>query len=305
MTYIIYAAPDFETLAHELVKDNPDQFRYYPINWGHFPDGTPNLFIHGIEQVSNANVLFLANFADAQQKLDQLSVMMVLCESFINSLTVVLPFLPTATMERVTQEGVVATANVDAWLFNSLPSTTKPIKLIIYDLHTLQNRFYFKGNCLVKMASAIPLFKKEIIKHHDNIVIVFPDDGAAKRFGPMLAEYPNVICGKVRVNNERIIHIKEGEEYIKGNNVFIVDDLVQSGGTLINCAELLHTFNPLTVNAFVTHTVFPNDSYEKLFESELFTTFYHTNSVPHVAEKIYIYADDVCLNIKDNLLNYL
>ena len=46
------------------------------------------------------------------------------------------------TMERVVTEGQVATAATYAHMFSSLPNCGKPTRLMVYDLHTLQNRFY-------------------------------------------------------------------------------------------------------------------------------------------------------------------
>lgn len=48
-----------------------------------------------------------------------------------------------------------------------------------------------------------------------------------------------VICTKVRDGDKRIVRLKEG--VAKGRHVVIVDDLVQSGGTLIECQRLLTT----------------------------------------------------------------
>jgi len=45
-------------------------------------------------------------------------------------------------MERVVHEGQVATAATYAHMFSSLPNCGKPTRLMVYDLHTLQNRFY-------------------------------------------------------------------------------------------------------------------------------------------------------------------
>lgn len=42
-----------------------------------------------------------------------------------------------------------------------------------------------------------------------------------------------IVCAKVREGNQRIVRIKEGDP--QGRHVVIVDDLVQSGGTLIEC----------------------------------------------------------------------
>jgi phosphoribosylpyrophosphate synthetase len=46
----------------------------------------------------------------------------------------------------------------------------------------------------------------------------------------------------------------------------IVDDLVQSGGTLIECAAVLRKAGATKVSAYVTHAVFPNDSYKKFLD---------------------------------------
>lgn len=46
-----------------------------------------------------------------------------------------------------------------------------------------------------------------------------------------------VICTKVRDGAKRIVRLKEGEA--KGRHVVIVDDLVQSGSTLLECGKLL------------------------------------------------------------------
>jgi hypothetical protein len=48
------------------------------------------------------------------------------------------------TMERVVVEGEVATANTLARLLSSLPPCGKTTRVMFYDLHTLQNRFYLR-----------------------------------------------------------------------------------------------------------------------------------------------------------------
>ncbi len=72
--------------------------------------------------------------------------LIVLCESFVRTLTVFLPFYPHGTMERVVKEGQIATASTMARQFSALPFNGRPVRVIIYDIHTLQNRFYFHGN---------------------------------------------------------------------------------------------------------------------------------------------------------------
>lgn len=145
MTYNIIAAEACEPLAKRMEESHPDRFTFYPTSWQKFPDGTDNIEIGGFHphnMISGEHVLFLASFHNNDVTLSQFQVIICLLQSFVESLTVVLPYYPVGTMERVTKEGTVATAATYAHQFSSLPNCGRPTRLMVYDLHTLQNRFY-------------------------------------------------------------------------------------------------------------------------------------------------------------------
>jgi phosphoribosylpyrophosphate synthetase len=90
------------------------------------------------------------------------------------------------------------------------------------------------------------------------LAIAFPDEGAWKRFGKSLSDndLPQIVCSKVRGENDsRKVTIKEGD--CTGRHVFIVDDLVRTGGTLKECRKALREAGAEKVSCFVTHAVFP------------------------------------------------
>ena len=110
-------------------------------------------------------------------------------------------------------------------------------------------------------------------------IIVFPDDGAQKRFGKMIPEgFKTITCTKIRNGELRTIKIdQEGLKNLapakttgKTVNLFIIDDLVQSGGTLLETcdglrSELADAYYALEEEkiryiTMVTHSVFPNDA---------------------------------------------
>jgi len=267
----------------------PNRFLLHRTQWKKFPDGTDNIEIGGfqpINRISGQNVIILASFHNNDVTLSQFSVMITLLQSFIQSLTVVLPFYPVGTMERVIQEGQVATANSYAQMFSNLPSCGKPTRLIIYDLHTLQNRFYLHGNAIASLQTSIPMLIKRI-KQSNIDCIAFPDDGAAKRFGSMFKGlgYEIVTCGKTRDGDKRVVNIQDGNP--KGKNVVIVDDLVQTGGTLFECGLALKAAGAGEVSAFVAHGVFPNDSWKRFMSNGdrgCFHKFFLTNSIPSITD---------------------
>jgi phosphoribosylpyrophosphate synthetase len=161
---------------------------------------------------------------------------------------------------------------------------------MVYDLHTLQNRFYLHGNAVASLHSAIPMLKEKIKATNINCV-AFPDDGAAKRFAKMFDDMVGmeiIVCGKTRGEGDtRIVSIQDGNATDK--HIVIVDDLVQTGGTLYETGKVLKDAGAASVNAFVTHGVFPNQSW-KLFNQggsrACFDKFWVTNSIPTVTDTL-------------------
>ena len=197
---------------------------------------------------------------------------------------------------QIEDEGEIATAFTLARMISNIPlSRGGPTSLVIYDIHALQERFYFGDNVLPLFESGIPLLKKRLreLPDADSVTIAYPDEGAWKRFHKMFDDSwgGQIICTKVRDNQKRIVRVKEGEPM--GKHVVIVDDLVQSGGTLIECHKVLADMGATKVSAYVTHGVFPNRSFEKFQKaseeggaSSGFTHFFLTDSCPQTVAAI-------------------
>jgi phosphoribosylpyrophosphate synthetase len=211
----------------------------------------------------------------------------------VKSLTVVLPYFPTGTMERVDTEGQIATAMTLAQLLSNIPlCATGPAKLVVYDIHALQERFYFHDNIIPILVTAVPLFLDILSGVHGNedVAIAFPDEGAMKRFGGQFKGFELILCSKVRDGDKRKVVVKEGEA--KNRHVFIVDDLVKTGGTLLECKTAILKEGAAHVSAFVTHAVFPQESWKRFALSDEntdprpFEHFYTTDSCPTVTDVI-------------------
>lgn len=188
-------------------------------DWGKFPDETDNITISGFSprnEIAGEHVLFLASFHNNDVTLSQFSVLIVLLQSFVASLTIVLPFYPVGTNERVEVEGRIATANTYALLLSNLPAIGQPNRIMIYDIHALQTRFYFHGSTIPSLHSTIPLILPkfhELSIVRDSFAVAFPDDGAAKRFGKVFSSlgFEIIVCGKVRDGVKRIVRIQDGD----------------------------------------------------------------------------------------------
>ncbi|XP_039053585.1 ribose-phosphate pyrophosphokinase 4-like isoform X2 [Hibiscus syriacus] len=239
------------------------------INWRSFDDGFPNLYINNALDIRGQHVAFLASFSSPAVIFEQLSVIYNLPRLFVASFTLVLPFFPTGSFERMEEEGDVATAFTMARILSNIPiSRGGPTCVVIYDIHALQERFYFGDHVLPLFETGISLLKQRLhqLPDADKIVVAFPDDGAWKRFQKLLDNFPTVICTKVREGDKRIVRLKEGNP--ADCHVVIVDDLVQLGGTLIEWQKVLLAHGAAKVSAYVTHGVFPKCSWERFTRKE-------------------------------------
>jgi phosphoribosylpyrophosphate synthetase len=266
-----------------------------------FDDGWPDLYICNHEEIKNHHVVYLASITNTTDLFEQIAVIRSIVKYRAKSLKVILPYLPVGTMERISNPGEIVTADTFIQILsNSIPITSSgPVTFSIIDIHALQEQFYFSDNVLVELKSAIPLLKNKLIpyvKKGKTIIIVFPDDGAYKRYKNKFNEYATIVCGKVRVGDERIVRImeinkKDGKDIDINdkNNIFvIVDDLTQSGGTLKNCAVALREDSKIggpngisDIYTFVTHPVFPKlDKVVDKFKDNVVTKFFITDTIP-------------------------
>jgi hypothetical protein len=97
MQYRIIASEACEAMARRMEESHPDRFSFHSTKWEKFPDGTDNIEIGGFlphNLLSGEHVLFLASFHNNDVTLSQFQVIICLLQSFIESLTVVLPYYP-------------------------------------------------------------------------------------------------------------------------------------------------------------------------------------------------------------------
>ena len=242
------------------------------------------------------NVVFLSSLDTPESVFEQLAVMFALPKYRAVNYKVIIPWFPTGTMERISVPGEIATANTLSRILSTIPMCSSgPSVIGLIDIHALQEQFYFGDNVLVELKTASGLLCQKIDDlGGEQPLIAFPDDGAHKRYKKLFEQYFKnksqdakfVICGKERDGETRKVVIKEGGGHITDDcHVIIVDDLVQSGGTLIKCAETIKKLGNAKISAFVTHGVFPKSSWEKFVNPDgsaktSITKFYVTDSIP-------------------------
>jgi phosphoribosylpyrophosphate synthetase/non-canonical (house-cleaning) NTP pyrophosphatase len=271
------------TLARRLAEF--EDVTYYTCSFGKFSDGSDNIevggFCNGINEHAGKDVVFVMTHGNNDVVMQCLHVITMLLESQVGSLTVVSPFEPTATMERVLKEGVVATANTTAKILSGLPSCGRPVRYLLYDLHTLQQRFYYCGTAVAELHTTVDATCHGLHGQFD--MAFFPDDGAFKRFGPVLANaglWTGRVgtCAKVRRGDDRVITV-QGDHDVCGKRILLIDDLVRTGGTLLQSAKALRDLGAAGVSAFCVHAAGSVAELQRLEAAGALDALYLTDTV--------------------------
>ncbi len=186
----------------------------------------------------------------------------------------VVPYFGYARQDRKDKPRV----SIGAKLVADLLSTAGIDRLITMDLHADQIQGFF--NVPVDHLYASTLFVPFIEKMGLNdVIIASPDVGGTKRantYAKML-ETAIVICHKTRAKPNEVGNMTVIGD-VKGKDVIIVDDMIDTAGTITKAANLMKKEGAKTVRAFAAHGVLSGPAVERIEKSEL-EEVYFTDSI--------------------------
>ena len=180
--------------------------------------------------------------------------------------TAVIPFFSYAKGDKKDEPRVSIRARVCADCIEAAGAD----RVLTMDLHAAQIQGFFR--IPVDHLYAMPVLANHIRRRRlKNLCIVSPDIG----FGKMARKYADLLKADVAIGDkERLNHNEQAIMYhvigdVKDKNVFIVDDMVLSGGTMIEIADQLKQLGARHIYAAATHGVFSNRCVERLEKSPI------------------------------------
>lgn len=157
-------------------------------------------------------------------------------------------------------------------------------RVMIIDPHTIRTSELFSTNVDADSESAIPVFAnkiKEMKIPQEDISIVTPDMGGIRRAN-ILSDFLGGV-GVASIDKERNLEtgsIKSGGIQGEINNIcMVLDDMISTGGTIVEAARDLHNKGVEEIYAFATHGVFAQDAQRILQDSQAKKIFI-TDSIP-------------------------
>jgi len=190
-------------------------------------------------------------------------------------ITAVLPYFGWARQDRKDKPRVPIAAKLVAKMLETAGAT----RIITMDLHADQIQGFFEKPVDHLFASTVFLPYLEDLKL-DNLTIASPDMGGSKRayaYSKFL-ESDVVICYKQRKKANVISHMELIGD-VTGKNVVLVDDMVDTAGTLTKAADVMIEKGALSVRAICTHPILSGNAYERIENSKL-EELIVTNTIP-------------------------
>lgn len=250
-----------------------------------FPDGERYMRI--LSDVNERHVIILGGTVSDADTLEIYDLASAAVKYGAVSLTLIIPYFGYSTMERAVKYGEVVTAKTRATLFSSIPRTSLGNKVILVDLHTEGIPHYFESGI-----RPVHLYSKPIITeachelYGNDFVLASTDAGRAK--------WVESLANDMHVNGAFVFKRRiSGDETkvtgisadVRDKNVIIYDDMIRTGGSLVQAARSYKEAGAKDIAVITTHGIFVGDGVQKLKESGIIKKIVCTDTHPN-AEKI-------------------
>ncbi len=245
------------------------------MNITHFADGE---FSVSYEESIRGSHLFLvqSTFPNSDNLMELLLMIDAAKRASAKSIVAVIPYFGWARQDRKDKPRVA----IGAKLVADMLTVAGIDRLITMDLHADQIQGFFDVPVDHLYASGVFLPYIESLGL-DELVIATPDVGGSKR-ASTYSKYlgvPLVLCNKSRIKANEVASMQIIGD-VKGKNVILIDDIVDTAGTITKAADIMLEAGALSVRAIASHCVMSGPATDRVQSSAL-TEMVFTNSIPY------------------------
>ena len=242
------------------------------VHFDHFADG--EVMVKTLTEVGEKDVLIIESTAKkAHERLFELLLLIdSIKRSGAKSVKLYIPYFGYSRQERVSWYNEPVSCEVVAKILD----TAEVDEILTFDLHHDDIIEFFKTK-LVNVPTT-PLFAEYYQNYFKNnhisgseVVVVSPDHGANSRADRLVKEIKGsskVILNKYRPKPNLAEHLQVDIEAVKDKVCIIVDDIIDTAGTIISAIDLLRKSGAKKVLIAASHPVFSRNSVEKLLKAK-------------------------------------
>jgi ribose-phosphate pyrophosphokinase len=230
------------------------------------------------ENVEGKRSAIVASILPAPESLfELLALYRILRDNGAARIIVIIPYLGYARQDRPNRPGEAGLGGMVAELLQNM----KPSEIVLFDVHSDRIRKAF-GSGFTEL-SALPLLARAVSNEPPD-VIVSPDAGSvprAERLADLLEPRPLVaFIDKFRPRfNVSIAKRLHGD--VHGKNALVVDDMIDTGGTLAEAVKLVSLRGARSINLAATHGIFSSNARNRLSRLPV-DRIWITNTLPQI-----------------------
>ena len=262
MKKLLFAITGYEYLAEKVLALG--HCKRGEIEVSHFTDGERYQRI--LSNVEGREVLLIGGTVSDSATLELYDLASSLVSYGADSLTLVIPYFGYSTMERAVKPGEIVTAKTRARLLSAIPKSNRGNKVMLFDLHSEGIQYYFEQDLY-----PVHVYCKDIVIEAatryggDNFVMASTDAGRAKWVeslaNDMGVNAAFILKRRLKGDHTEVSAINAD---VAGKTVIIYDDMIRSGGSIVNAALTYKNAGAGDIYVITTHGLFVNDGIGKL-----------------------------------------
>ena len=272
----VFSGTKSQYMAEEICKDLGVELG--KMNIQHFADGEFEVSFE--ESVRGCEVyLVQSTFPNSDNLMELLLMIDAAKRASAATIIAVIPYFGWARQDRKDKPRV----SIAAKLVSDLLTAAGVNRVITMDLHADQIQGFFDVPVDHLYASSVFIPYIKSLKLPD-LCIATPDVGGAKRANSY-AKYldcPLVLCHKQRARANVVADMTVIGD-VEGKNVILIDDMVDTAGTIAKAADLLMSKGAKSVRALASHAIMSDPATDRINDSEMVEMIF-TNSIPYTKE---------------------
>ena len=280
MKKILFNTRQYQYLAEKMSACG--DFELGALEVSHFTDGERYQRI--LSNVENRDVIIVGGTINDESTLELFDLASSLVSYGANSLSLVVPYFGYSTMERAVLPGEIVTAKSRARLLSGIPRSNKGNRVYLFDIHSEGIPYYFEHGLYPVHVYCKDIITKAAREHGgDNFVMASTDAGRAKWVESLANDLgvnaAFILKRRLKGDHTEVSAINAD---VAGKTVIIYDDMIRSGGSIINAAKTYRDAGAAEIIVITTHGIFVNDGLQKLkncgYIKKLICTDSHVNT---------------------------
>lgn len=222
-----------------------------------------------LESIRSKQVFLVTSTVDSERIVELLLTIDAAKRASAKEIIIVVPYFGYSRQDR--KEGL--RGPIGAKLMADLVQTAGADRLICIDLHSEQIQGFF--DIPVNLIPARVVFSKHtLFLENDDYCVVSPDAGGVKRamrfYQKFLRRFPNASFAMMSKLRERPNEIERMDLIgdVNGKHALVLDDMIDTAGTLVKAAELLKEGGARRVTALISHGVLSGKGHERILDSK-------------------------------------